>query len=72
MGLIKRTCVTTLTSCFVGQTRAQAVDARGWDTRQIGRPCPVAGGTRPVFRPTDASTALAEFGSPLHQRGSLV
>jgi len=35
----------------------QRNDERGRGAWQIGRPCPNASGTRPVFRPADESTA---------------
>ena len=37
------------------QTRALSLDAGGQGARQIGHPCPVAGGKRPVSRPADES-----------------
>jgi len=39
--------------CSSCQTRALFLDASGQGARQIGHPCPVAGGKRPVSRPAD-------------------
>ncbi len=47
-------------------------DARGQGTQQIRPPCLIAGGTRPVFRPADASTAIAEFGNCSIKEDSLL
>ena len=44
------------------QTWALIPDARGQGARQIGHPCPVAGGKRPVSRPASRKRIKAEFG----------
>ena len=43
------------------QTWALIPDARGQGSRQIGHPCPVAGGKRPVSRPASRKRIKAEF-----------